>query len=59
MRERQIRRLPVADRQGRCIGMLAQADIALHEAPEKFSHLLAGISVPRSAAGIVGSHATA
>jgi hypothetical protein len=39
--------------------MLAQADIALHESPEKFARLLAGISVPQSAAGIVGSHATA
>jgi CBS domain-containing protein len=59
MRERQVRRLPVVDGQGRCIGMLAQADIALHESPEKFSRLLAGISVPRSAAGIVGARANA
>ena len=58
MRQRQIRRLPVVDAQGRCVGMLAQADIALHETPEKFLHLLAGISVPR-AGGIVGSHAVA
>ena len=59
MRERQIRRLPVVDAQGRCIGMLAQADIALHESAEKLAHLLAGISVPRSAAGIIGSRANA
>ena len=58
MRERQVRRLPVVDSQGHCVGMLAQADIALHETPEKFLHMLAGISVPR-APGIVGSHAVA
>jgi CBS domain-containing protein len=59
MSEQQVRRLPVIDAQGRCIGMLAQADIALHEAPEKFTHVLAAISVPRSTAGIVGSRANA
>ena len=58
MRERQIRRLPVVDPQGRCEGVVAQADIALHETPEKLLHLLAGISVPR-VPGIVGSHAVA
>jgi CBS domain-containing protein len=59
MRNRQIRRLPVVDAQGRCIGLLAQADIALHESPDKFAHLLAGISVPRAAAGIAGSRPNA
>jgi CBS domain-containing protein len=58
MRERQIRRLPVVDPQGRCVGMLAQADIVLHETPENLLHLMAGISVPRTP-GIVGSHAVA
>jgi CBS domain-containing protein len=58
MRERQIRRLPVVDAQGRCVGMLAQADVALHETPEKLLHMLAGISVPRTV-GIVGSHMAA
>lgn len=58
MRERQVRRLPVVDAQGRCMGMLAQADLALHESPEKLLHMLAGISVPRTL-GIVGSHIAA
>lgn len=33
MQKHQVRRIPVIDAQGRCIGMVAQADIALH-APE-------------------------
>lgn len=56
MRELQVRRLPVVDKQRRCIGMIAQADVVLHETPEKVRHLIAGISVPR-VAGIAGSHA--
>jgi hypothetical protein len=40
------------------MGMLAQADLALHESPEKLLHMLAGISVPRTL-GIVGSHIAA
>lgn len=57
MRDRQVRRLPVVE-QGRCVGMITQADIVLHEIPEKVRHMVAGISVPRTA-GIVGSHAVA
>ncbi len=30
MQEHQIRRIPVVDDQGRCVGIIAQADIALH-----------------------------
>ena len=33
MQKYQIRRIPVVDAQGHCVGMVAQADIALH-APE-------------------------
>jgi CBS domain-containing protein len=58
MREFQVRRLPVVDEQGRCVGMIAQADVVLHETPEKVRHMIAGISVPRMA-GIAGSHAAA
>lgn len=41
-----IRRLPVVDTQGRCIGMIAQADIALHAPAEKVAEVLAEISRP-------------
>src|SRR3974390_1074101 len=30
MQKHQIRRIPVIDEQGRCVGIVAQADIALH-----------------------------
>jgi hypothetical protein len=39
-------------------GMITQADIVLHEIPEKVRHMMAGNSVPRTV-GIVGSHAVA
>ena len=57
MRDRQVRRLPVVE-QGCCVGMITQADIVLHETPEKVRHFMASISVPRTA-GIVGSQAVA
>src|SRR5262250_1685730 len=37
MQEHQIRRIPVVDAEGCCIGMVSQADLALHEKPEKVS----------------------
>jgi CBS domain-containing protein len=46
MRERQIRRIPVVDEEGVCIGLVAQADLALKEQPEKFSKTVAEISRP-------------
>jgi CBS domain-containing protein len=44
MRRHQIRRLPVVDKQGRCIGMIAQADIALHASAAEVAQTLAEIS---------------
>ena len=41
-----IRRLPVVDTLGRCVGMIAQADIALHAPAAKVAELLAEISRP-------------
>ena len=46
MRKHQVRRLPVTDKQGRCIGMIAQADIALHSSVGKIAKTVAGISRP-------------
>jgi len=46
MQRHQIRRVPVVDAEGRCIGILSQADLALHEKPEKVSRTVAEISKP-------------
>ena len=44
MQEHQIRRMPVVDGEGRCIGIVSQADLALKEKPEKVSKTVAEIS---------------
>jgi CBS domain-containing protein len=44
MQEHQIRRVPVVDKQGRCIGIVAQADIALHASAAVVAKTLAEIS---------------
>jgi CBS domain-containing protein len=49
MQEHQLRRIPVVDGEGNCIGIVAQADLALKEKPEKLSRTVAEISKPRSA----------
>lgn len=46
MQEHQVRRIPVVDGEGRCIGIVAQADLALKEKPEKISRIVAAISRP-------------
>ena len=46
MQQHQIRRIPVVDGEGRCIGIVAQADLALREKPEKISQTVAEISKP-------------
>jgi CBS domain-containing protein len=49
MAEHQVRRLPVVDTQGRCVGMIAQADLARHrkQVGEKdFSKVVERISEP-------------
>jgi CBS domain-containing protein len=46
MQIHQVRRIPVVDEQGRCVGMLSQADLALLEQPDKVHLTLAEISKP-------------
>lgn len=46
MQEHQIRRIPVVDGNGCCIGIVSQADLALKERPEKVSKTVAEISKP-------------
>jgi len=50
MQKHQIRRIPVVDVDGRCIGIVSQADIALKEKPEKVSKTVSEISKPQAAA---------
>jgi len=50
MQEHQVRRIPIVDAEMRCIGILAQADLALREKPEKVSKTVAEISKPASGA---------
>jgi CBS domain-containing protein len=47
MQQHQIRRIPVVDGDGRCIGIVAQADLALKDRPEKVSKTVADISRPQ------------
>jgi CBS domain-containing protein len=50
MQEHQIRRIPVVDAEGCCIGIVSQADLALKEKPEKVSKTVAEVSRPEKAA---------
>jgi CBS domain-containing protein len=44
MQEHQIRRMPIVDGDGRVIGIVAQADLALKEKPDRVSKTVAEIS---------------
>lgn len=44
MRQRQVRRIPVVDRRGACLGIVAQADIALHDTADHTHRTLAAVS---------------
>jgi CBS domain-containing protein len=46
MQQQQVRRIPVVDDQGRCVGIVAQADLALHADPKQVYRTLAEISKP-------------
>lgn len=49
MQEHQVRRIPVVDGEGKCIGIVSQADLALKEkAPEKVSKTVTEISKPNA-----------
>jgi CBS domain-containing protein len=50
MQERRVRRIPVVDGEGTCIGIVAQADVALKDKAERVSKTIAEISRPRKAA---------
>ena len=44
MQRYQVRRIPVVDKEGRCVGIVAQADIALHAPAGMVAKTLAEIS---------------
>ncbi|QEE28114.1 CBS domain-containing protein [Terriglobus albidus] len=50
MQKHQIRRVPIVDGEGRCIGIVAQADLALKDRSERVSKTVAEISRSRSVA---------
>lgn len=53
MQENRVRRIPVVDGDGACIGIVAQADLALKDNPEKVSKTVSEISKPESKEGSV------
>jgi CBS domain-containing protein len=44
MQDHQVRRVPVVDSNGSVIGIVSQADLALHDKPERVSRTVAEIS---------------
>ncbi len=44
MQDHQVRRVPVVDDKGSVIGIVSQADLALHDKPERVSRTIAEIS---------------
>jgi len=44
MQENQVRRIPVVDNRGRCVGMISQADIALHAPAEEVARTMREVS---------------
>lgn len=44
MQEHQVRRIPIVDVEGRVIGIVSQADVALKESPEKVAKTVAEVS---------------
>src|SRR5262249_39662802 len=52
MQERQVRRIPIVDGDGRVIGIVSQADLALRDKPEKVAKTVAEVSKPRSSAHV-------
>ena len=55
MQENQIRRIPVVDGNGGVIGIVAQADLALKDKPEKISKTVSEISKPETKQGSIAA----
>jgi CBS domain-containing protein len=52
MQEHQVRRIPIVDAEGHCIGIVSQADLALKEKPEKVHKTVSEISKPEAPSSI-------
>jgi CBS domain-containing protein len=46
MERQQVRRVPVVDDRGGCVGIVSQADIVLNDSSEQIAHTVAAISKP-------------
>jgi CBS domain-containing protein len=46
MQQNQVRRIPVVDKRGRCVGMVSQAEVALHAAAAQVAKTIKEISKP-------------
>ena len=53
MEEKLIRRVPVVDERGSCVGMLSVADIALHTGKNVAGHIIREVSEPTLSASAV------
>jgi CBS domain-containing protein len=51
MSDRQLRRLPVVDAQGKLIGIVAQADLAQHAGSEQAAEVVKDVSKPKTSHG--------
>ena len=52
MQERQVRRIPIVDGDERVVGIVALADLALKERPERVAKTVAEVSKPQSSARV-------
>jgi CBS domain-containing protein len=56
MAENQVRRLPVIDVQGNCVGIIAQADLALHASKQETGELVQEVSQPVNSPSAVDTY---
>ena len=55
MQERQVRRIPIVDGDGRVVGIVSQADLALKDKPENVAKTVAEVSRRQSSAPVVAA----
>jgi CBS domain-containing protein len=55
MQERQVRRIPIVDGDGRVIGIVSQADLALKDKPENVAKTVAEVSRRQPSAPVVAA----
>ncbi len=56
MAENQVRRLPVVDSDGRCVGIVAQADLALNAPKEETAEVVKEVSQPVNSPSAVDTY---